>query len=143
MIKRISYTPRSQKQLLSWYKSRTAKGISDFTDFAHFMTWYCSQKKICFYCGVEEEVCQILVLVGRLSSNRFPEDGVLARGRCRGVWLEIDRLNPRANYSVNNSALCCYFCNNDKSDIFSAEEYKHFFQNRANYLRALRDQLGV
>ena len=32
--------------------------------------------------------------------------------------------------------LSCYFCNNDKSDVFeSAEEYTKFQNDRAGYLR--------
>ena len=59
-----------------------------------------------------------------------------SQGRTRGVWLEIDRKKPKESYSEDNCVLACYFCNNDKSDVFeSAEEYIKFKENRLIYLQ--------
>lgn len=70
-----------------------------------------------------------------LKSNRFPENGKIGQRKSRGVWLEVDRLEPKGQYSRENAVLCCYFCNNDKSDVFSGQEYLKFRENRIEYLR--------
>jgi 5-methylcytosine-specific restriction endonuclease McrA len=84
-----------------------------------------------------EVECQKIVKTGLLTSKRFPKDGILGRGQSRGFWLEIDRVNPKENYSVQNCVLSCYFCNNDKSDVFDGENYKDFMKNRVGFLRKI------
>lgn len=78
---------------------------------------------------------QELVMKGLLKSNRFPQKGLIGRGTSRGVWLEVDRINPKGKYSRENCVLCCYFCNNDKSDVFSGEDYFKFRNNRLDFLK--------
>jgi hypothetical protein len=99
-----------------------------------------SKKKVCYYCGLKEEECQEIVTIGILKSKRFPQNGVISKEKFRGYWLEVDRKNPNDNYSTNNCVLCCYFCNNDKSDVFNGNEYIEFQNNRVEYLRKLLDQ---
>ena len=41
----------------------------------------------------------------------------------RGRTLEIDRINPNDDYNMNNIVLCCYWCNNAKTDEFSYEDF--------------------
>ena len=54
------------------------------------------------------------------------------------MWLEVDRINPYDKfYHKENCVLACYFCNNDKSDIFSFDQYKNFKENRLNFLKSL------
>lgn len=72
-----------------------------------------------------------------LTSNRFPQQGKLGRGQSRGVWLEVDRLIPKGNYSPENCVLACYFCNNDKSDVFHGNDYKAYITDTVGYLRGL------
>lgn len=86
---------------------------------------------------MKEEEIQEIVMTGLLKSKRFPQQGLIGRGTARGVFLEVDKLNPLENYSSENSVLCCYFCNNDKSDVFHGEHYRDFFQNRKSFLRSL------
>jgi len=129
------YQPRTVKQLGAWYASRKQAGKSGFANLEDFLAWYHDQNKICHYCGLSEEESQALVMNGFLLSKRFPQKGVIGRGTSRGTWLEIDRKNPALNYSRENCVLSCYFCNNDKSDIFSAEEYKQFIGDRPGFLR--------
>ena len=38
--------------------------------------------------------------------------------------LEIDRKRPNEEYTTDNSVLCCYWCNNAKTDEFCATEFK-------------------
>jgi hypothetical protein len=135
------YKPKTQQQLKRWFNARQKKGVIGFKDFNHFKKWYDSQKKECKYCGLSEEESQVIVMTPpqhpHLTSNRFPQNGIITRGHSRGVWLEIDRVNPKGNYSENNCVLCCYFCNNDKSDVFDGQSYPKFMSNRKNYLISL------
>jgi len=133
----FEYLPKSELQLRSNYSSRIKKEANGFLSFEDFKNWYDSQDKTCHYCGLTERECQEIVVKGLLTSNRFPKNGKTGQGTSRGMWLEVDRKEPKGTYSNNNSVLCCYFCNNDKSDVFPAKEYKAFFQNRVEYLRGL------
>lgn len=127
------YTPKTEKQLRNWYNSKVKKGKIDFVDFQELLQWY-QREKVCYYCGIREETVQELVHKGIITSIRFPQNGKMERGKCRGYHLEIERKHPGNLYSSENCELSCYFCNNDKSDIFTASEYTSFFQDRANYL---------
>jgi hypothetical protein len=80
---------------------------------------------------------QEISMTGILTSKRFPQNGIIGQGTNRAVWLEIDRIAPNGLYSRDNCVLCCYFCNNDKSDVFRGDVYATFFQNRVAYLRQL------
>ena len=133
----FSYVEKPKEKLKANFYLRNNKDLNGFSDFEDFHSWFVSQDKKCYYCGIEEYEVQQIVVQGLLTSNRFPLNGENKRGRSRGMWLEIDRINPREKYSRENAVLCCYFCNNDKSDVFHGLEYKKFFQNRAGYLREL------
>jgi hypothetical protein len=130
------------KSLRADYNRRKSNGDNDFLSFDDFNNWYNEQKKVCEYCGLKEEESQIIVTT-KLESNRFPKNGKPGRGTARGMHLEVDRINPKGKYSRENCTLCCYFCNNDKSDVFNGAQYKEFFQDRASYLRKLiKDKNG-
>lgn len=131
----MAYIPKPIEKLKSNFSQRKQKGLNSFEDFEDFFNWYNEQQKQCFYCGLQEHEMQEIVLTGILKSNRFPQNGIIGRGRSRGVWLEVDRLKPKENYSRENCVLCCYFCNNDKSDVFDGNEYKKFMKNRVQYLK--------
>lgn len=133
----FNYVEKPKQKLQSNFNERKRKGLNGFTDFEDFNGWFVSQDKKCYYCGVKEHEVQQIVVQGLLTSNRFPLNGKIMQGRSRGMWLEVDRIHPKENYSRDNAVLCCYFCNNDKSDVFHGLEYKKFFQDRAGYLREL------
>jgi len=131
----MTYIPKPIEKLKSNFSQRKQMGLNSFDDFEDFLNWHNEQKKECFYCGLKEQEMQEIVMKGILKSNRFPQNGIIGRGQSRGVWLEVDRLKPKENYSRANCVLCCYFCNNDKSDVFEGNEYKKFMENRVEYLR--------
>ena len=125
------------KKLKADYNRRSKNGVNGFESYDEFLSWYLELNKECSYCGLSQENSRFIVINGILKSKRFPENGALKRGKARGYYLEVDRKNPEANYSADNCALACYFCNNDKSDVFNSQEYVDFFQNRKSYLEEL------
>jgi len=131
------YQQKPKEKLKADFSRRKQKNLNSFNDLDDFLSWYESQSKVCFYCGIKEEELQEVVLTSKLTSNRFPLNGKTGQGRGRGIWLEVDRLNPKENYSRNNCVLCCYFCNNDKSDVFDSASYISFMKNRVEFLRQL------
>jgi len=42
----------------------------------------------------------------------------------RGWNLEIDRKNSNYEYTKDNCVMCCYWCNNAKTDEFTYPEFK-------------------
>lgn len=134
------FIERSKTSLENLHYRKKQESSMDFPSLVNFIEWYYSQPKICSYCGINEKECQEIVMTGILKSNRFPQDGKIGRGTARGVWLEVDRVNPKEMYTAENCVLCCYFCNNDKSDIFNGIEYKDFLQNRVAFLRKLLEE---
>ncbi len=130
----FEYKPKTTEQLKNWFNAKLRKEINDFENFEEFEKWYTLQIKKCVYCGITEQQSQELVMKGILKSNRFPDNGNIERGKARGVWLEIDRDKPKEKYSIKNCKLSCYFCNNDKSDIFDSESYMEFRNDRNNYI---------
>lgn len=136
----FNYRPKPSEKLKSDYSRRKKQNNSLFPEFADFEIWYNNQERVCYYCGIKEEEVQEIVVRGILTSNRFPQNGQLGQGRSRGMWLEVDRIAPKGSYSNDNCVLCCYFCNNDKSDIFHGDDYKLFSSNRAGFLRQKLNQ---
>ena len=100
-----------------------------------FINWYNHKKEIlnnkCNYCGSDQNKITDLINSGKLNSKRFNK---------RGRNLEVDRLDPKGNYSEKNCTLVCYFCNNDKSDILSKEDYiKYFMDYKCKNGKTLRN----
>lgn len=75
------------------------------------------QTKKCFYCGITQE--EILKLANRRK---------LRKKSLRGWSLEIDRLDSNYEYSQQNCQMCCYWCNNAKTDEFTPSEFKYIGQ---------------
>ena len=133
------YKPKTEKQIKTMFYS---KKPMEFQSLDAFHNWYTNYPKECHYCGLNEEESQEIVHLGLLTSNRFPLGGKTRRGVFRGYWLEIDRKNPNGAYSEENCVMACDFCNNDKSDVFSAEQYQEFQKDRVGFLRRLLENLN-
>lgn len=134
---KFAYKPKPEENLKADFSRRKIEGKDAFGSFESFQEWYDKQEKVCHYCGISECECQEIAMTGILTSSRFPQEGKLGRGQARGMWLEVDRRKPKENYSDKNCVLACYFCNNDKSDIFDEQQYMRFKKERAEYLREL------
>ncbi len=132
-----SYSPKTDKQLKTWFDSKVREDKSGFKNYEDFRDWYDNKTKFCFYCGLTEEETQELIHRGLLTSKRFPNEGKTSQGVNRGYWLEVDRRIPTGVYSRENCELSCYFCNNDKSDVFTDIQYKVFVKDRIGFVRNL------
>jgi len=67
----------------------------------------------CCYCGITKKEIE---LIGD-SEN-------LNKKTLRGWNLEIERFNSNLEYTEDNCALACYWCNNAKTDEFTKEEFE-------------------
>jgi len=85
------------------------------TSFSHFYDWYLHQDRKCHYCGITEQEIGELLTREKLKTKRLST---------RGRKLELERRNPVLPYSdLGNLTLCCYWCNNAKTDTFTDEEF--------------------
>lgn len=118
--------PRSL--LAKWYEElkferekiariRTIWNRKKFTPvFEDFYIWYLACERKCEYCDITEDEIQTLLECGRLTTKRIGT---------RGKKLEYDRKIPELSYDqIENVVLCCYWCNNAKTDTFTYEEFK-------------------
>ena len=93
------------------------------------------------YCNLKEIEQFTIINNGLLKSKRF----FVEKNGNRGKYLEVDRKEPNGPYSKDNCVLSCYFCNNDKSDIFTESQYDELNGNnksnhRVDFLRSLLDE---
>jgi len=88
--------------------------ISEMTTTKNLEAWKeMYSEKSCSYCGVH--INEIQRLRGNLQI--FSKSG-------RGFTLEIDRMEPNKEYTVDNCCMSCYWCNNAKTDEFTPSEFK-------------------
>lgn len=70
----------------------------------------------CYYCGITQAEIAQLIELKLIRTKRL---------ETRGKQLELERVEPNELYeNLNNIKLACYWCNNAKSDEFSADEFK-------------------
>jgi len=69
----------------------------------------------CYYCGISEK--HIFEL---LESFKINKDFMFY---LRGERMEIDKKNPFEDYAKNNIELCCYWCNNAKTNEYTKNEF--------------------
>lgn len=127
--KTISEQMRVPKEILTeWYeklrpereeiaKIKNFWSRKKFTPtFEKFYDWHLLLDRRCEYCGITEEEIEILINKNSVFTKRITT---------RGKNLEYDRKLPNLEYSqIDNIVLCCYWCNNAKTDEFSYEEFK-------------------
>lgn len=76
---------------------------------------------VCNYCGINEKI---------LSELYNDQKYTCKTKRNRGAWFELDRRDSSFEnnvYSKDNMVLCCYFCNNHKSDVVSLNDMRLYF----------------
>ncbi len=73
---------------------------------------YLLRENECYYCGITIDKVNQLVAKRKLFKKNE-----------RGWSLEIDRKNSNLEYKRDNCVMSCYWCNNAKTDEFTAEEF--------------------
>jgi hypothetical protein len=107
-----------------WWVKQKAQGLQKFQQVHKqhcvskddFQTLFSSETELaCAYCHITEGQFQRLIYAGQVQTKRL---------RTRGSAFEIDCREPYLGYAAGNLALCCYWCNNAKSDEFKVEEFQ-------------------
>jgi 5-methylcytosine-specific restriction endonuclease McrA len=116
------------KRIRSLFHSKKNSEGFDFKSFLEFYKWhkkqYEAQKGHCYYCGTHESVTAAVMEKKYPNRKRFN----------RGMKLEVERKDSIDNkYTAENCVLACYFCNNDKSEFFTEEEYRSYLANRKGF----------
>jgi len=111
------------------FNNKKAQLAEDLSEFSQFYVWHFKQHKIqegrCYYCKTEEKVIRELF-----------ESNVISKRINRGIYLEIERRDSQASkniYTKENCVLACYFCNNDKSQIFTESDYFDYLKDRKSF----------
>ena len=89
--------------------------LAGFKGFANFYKWHSLQEPKCHYCGTSQDELNELFERGLVSSKKF------------GATLHIERKHPDKGYNADNCVLACSLCNNAKSDMISAANFKQYF----------------
>ncbi len=115
--KRMNNWDVNNKETVAVFYGRYKDEFDKILSFEEFKKFYGEDEKDreCDYCRIKESEIETLRKKGEIKTKRL---------YTRGLKMEIDRKNPFGNYSVENIALCCYWCNNAKTDEFNAEEFK-------------------
>jgi hypothetical protein len=103
------------------------KEKNKFESVQHLAEWWAKafvqQDGKCCYCKTPLKQIQTLIDNNLLKTRSVGRDG---SGK-RGYQFEIERAETETNnYSADNCKLACYYCNNDKSYIFPADDYEQF-----------------
>ena len=125
------------RRVRSLYHNKKDLDGFDFPNFNSFYMWYRTQhqtqKGKCYYCKTDEKV--IAALFEKIFPNR--------KRTTRGKHLEIERRDSTDNlYKEENCVLACYFCNNDKSDIFDEHEYLDYLKDRKGFLTSQFEKIN-
>ena len=90
-----------------------------------FLKWYNSQERVCVYCGIKEED---LPKINDSMNNT-------------AVRLTVDCVDNKAGYVLGNLVLSCRRCNNQKSDLFTFEEWYEIAQKylKPKWERRIKD----
>jgi 5-methylcytosine-specific restriction endonuclease McrA len=83
-------------------------------NFQEFKEWFDSKGRVCHYCKISQEEFNQLWDVK--SEEQLTK-------RLRGRKLEVERLRPNDDYTLDNMVACCYWCNNAKTDTFTEKEF--------------------
>ncbi|MEZ4978680.1 MAG: hypothetical protein R2772_05220 [Chitinophagales bacterium] len=118
---------KEMRRIRQLYNNKQGENF-EFTNFNEFYKWYITQfekqKACCYYCKTEESVLTKL-FEKKYTSVKRPN---------RGKHLEVERRDSDSNkYNKDNCVLACYFCNNDKSDIFSEDQYFEYLKDRKQF----------
>ena len=111
MKKKDTEKERLASDRYSQLKSRVSYDLEKHWTRKDFIDWYVNKPQECCYCHCTKE-----------ELDKFYNLTDFKRKNTRGKSLEIERRKD-GKYTKTNCALCCHWCNNAKSDVFSSEEF--------------------
>ena len=96
-----------------------------FEEMKKFALWYEKarinpKERKCHYCEITEENLKKL----------FDNKVIQSKKPSFNSTLQIERLNPNKGYVEDNCVLACCICNNAKSDMINAENFKEYFAKK-------------
>lgn len=99
------------------------KHFEGFLKRQNLAEWWKSEfnrlKGCCAYCETPIHLIRELIAKDLIGKRKV-------RNGYRGPSLELEKKDPRLGYSPQNCTLICYYCNNDKSNVYKYEEYIKF-----------------
>jgi 5-methylcytosine-specific restriction endonuclease McrA len=98
-----------KKEFKKIYRQRFGERLKE----AQFVEFFRSADH-CYYCKIT------LAQLKELSERKLIKT---KRKYIKGKSLEIDKKDPNGFYEIENMVLCCYWCNNAKTDEYTAEEF--------------------
>ena len=120
-----NFRARERIRVKKLYSQRRHGLLGGFSNAAELVDWWMNklneQNGCCAYCEISIGLISELIDAGLLKARKVNTDGK------RGPCLELERKNADRGYSPENCALICYYCNNDKSYVYSEDEYRQFF----------------
>ncbi len=111
-------------QIKKWHKTAERSAFRNYFKSNNIISWEDFQEvygsdessnRSCYYCKITEVQISLLIEKGQIKTKRL---------KTRGRSMEIERIIPNEGYTKENIALCCYWCNNAKSDEFTDGEFK-------------------
>lgn len=96
-------------------------------DFEAFFAWWCDKTpedgiRKCCYCEVDEDTVR-----AAFAKDEKDKCVISSKKRSFSGELQIERKDPDGDYCADNCEFACVICNNAKSDMISAEDFKKFF----------------
>jgi hypothetical protein len=82
---------------------------------AAFNALFTPEPAACAHCKLTQTQFETLLQAGQIQTKRL---------HTRGTSFEIDCQIPELGYTEGNLTLCCYWCNNAKTDEFTAAEFQ-------------------
>jgi hypothetical protein len=123
-----------QARILKLYSIKHLPFGDKFALAAWYEQQFEKQKGCCYYCDTDIQLLQRLIEKKLLKTRAV-------KGGYRGGHLEIDKQGNE--YDPGTCVLACYYCNNDKSYIFSQQDYKQFIgPSKGLYFQHLARQLS-
>ncbi|MCV3418186.1 hypothetical protein L8V92_02710 [Campylobacter lari] len=115
-------TQNSLKYLKNRYSStkRRNDNKEPFGSARKFISWYKKQEKECYYCKIAQSDLDNLFGDNKPINSKKPSFN---------SSLQIERLDPDKGYNEENCVLACCICNNAKSDMISASDFKDYFSD--------------
>lgn len=127
-FRRLQTRRRKSEALNMIYKSD--KHRFGFQNSDNLANWWPdklkSQQGCCDYCKTPIKLIRDLIDNNLLAGRPVKGKGV------RGPCLELERMDHNAGYAPSNCVLICYYCNNDKSNVYSRTEYIEFLAPAKN-----------